>query len=157
MSNTIPLPEPATPLPMEKKLWYSADQMHAHAAAVSAAKDAEIARLRAELDARRKSGSASDRLHNICAAVEAEAGSSVFSREEWDRIDAENVALRAALRGLQSRLAASLRIPTLPWPDPGAHSHEATGRAIHASFCELRFVVINVLSAARAALGDKNG
>ena len=24
-----PLPEPATPLPMEKKLWYSADQLRA--------------------------------------------------------------------------------------------------------------------------------
>ena len=60
MSNPIilpPLPEPAgtlvPPAMTAGSSWYShgytADQMHAYAAAVSAAKDAEIAGLRAEL------------------------------------------------------------------------------------------------------------
>lgn len=55
---------------------------------------AEVEALRAELDIRRKSGSAVERLHNLCAAISAEADGSEWSREEWERIDAENVALR---------------------------------------------------------------
>lgn len=35
------------------------------------------------------------RLHNLCEAIAAEADGSEFSREEWDRIDTENAALRA--------------------------------------------------------------
>ncbi len=52
MSN-VPLPEPhhqsAANFNAPDEPFYTADQMHAHAAAVSAAKDAEIAGLRAEL------------------------------------------------------------------------------------------------------------
>ena len=52
MSN-VPLPEPhhqsAANFNVPDEPFYTADQMHAHAAAVSAAKDAEIAQLRAEL------------------------------------------------------------------------------------------------------------
>lgn len=59
MSN-VPLPEPAFSLrwergehkvspPMDDCDCYTADQMHAYAASVSAAKDAEIAGLRADL------------------------------------------------------------------------------------------------------------
>ena len=52
MSN-VPLPEPhhqsAANFNAPDEPFYTADQMHAHAAAVSAAKDAEIAQLRAEL------------------------------------------------------------------------------------------------------------
>ncbi|MEY2875288.1 MAG: hypothetical protein RLZZ373_2659 [Pseudomonadota bacterium] len=63
---------------------------------------AQVDALAAELDLRRKSGMASDRLHNICQALEEEAASSVFSREEWDRIDAENVALGKEVETLRS-------------------------------------------------------
>ncbi len=52
MSN-VPLPEPhhqsAANFNAPDEPFYTADQMHAHAAAVSAAKDAEIERLRAEV------------------------------------------------------------------------------------------------------------
>jgi len=52
MSN-VPLPEPhhqsAANFNAPDEPFYTADQMHAHAAAVSAAKDAEIAQLRADL------------------------------------------------------------------------------------------------------------
>ena len=51
MSNTIPLPEPAytLPFPDDDELAFSARQMREYAAAVTAAKDKEIAQLRAEL------------------------------------------------------------------------------------------------------------
>ena len=60
MSNTIPLPphvgeEYHGPSQSPVKL-YDADQLHAHAAAVSAAKDAEIAGLREYLDAAQRRG-----------------------------------------------------------------------------------------------------
>ena len=68
--------------------------------------------LQAELDLRRKSGSAVERLHNLCEGIAADADGSEFSREEWDRIDAENLdlrkradALEAALREIVDRLA----------------------------------------------------
>ena len=57
----------------------------------------EIERLRAELELRRKSGSASERLHNLCAGIAADADGSEWAREEWERIDAENARLRAQL------------------------------------------------------------
>ena len=69
---------------------------------------AERDALQAELKKRNKS--ASDRLHNICREVEAE--SSVFSRGEWDRIDAENVALHAEIRALKAAAAARAGEPT---------------------------------------------
>ena len=62
----------------------------------------EIERLRAELELRRKSGSASDRLHNICQAIADVADGSEFSREEWDRLDAENKAMREEFASLVS-------------------------------------------------------
>ena len=63
-------------------------------------------------EVKKRNRSASDRLHNICRAVEAEAESSVFSREEWDRIDAENVALHAEIRALKAAAAARAGEPT---------------------------------------------
>jgi hypothetical protein len=57
----------------------------------------EIVRLRAELDLRRKSGSASERLHNLCEGIAKDADGSEWSREEWERLDAENASLRAEL------------------------------------------------------------
>jgi len=68
-NDTIPLPEPAKPLPMEKKIWYSAGQLHAHAAAVSADKDEEIAQLRQYLDAAQRRG---EELRAQVAALEVE-------------------------------------------------------------------------------------
>lgn len=64
----------------------------------------EVQALTLEID--RRKGDPSTRLHNICEAVSAEADSSVFSREEWDRIDAENVALRAVGKAAASLAAA---------------------------------------------------
>lgn len=61
----------------------------------------------------------------------------------------------AALLSAHDHLGKALRIPTTPWPDPGAHGHEAAGRAIHASYCAVRFAVmdaIGALTAARCAL-----
>ncbi len=40
---------------------------------------------------------ASTRLHRICDALSELADESPFTREEWDRIDRENVALAARL------------------------------------------------------------
>ena len=56
---------------------------------------------------------------------------------------------------VHAHLQEALRIPTMPWPDPGAHGHEATARAIHASYCALRFKVIDAiaeLTATRVAI-----
>ena len=60
MSN-VPLPEPhhqsAANFNAPDEPFYTADQMHAHAAAVSAAKDAEIAGLRDFVEHVRRNGS----------------------------------------------------------------------------------------------------
>lgn len=42
----------------------------------------------------RRKGDAATRLHNICENLSEQANESPFTREEWERIDAENVALR---------------------------------------------------------------
>jgi len=82
MSN-VPLPEPhhqsAANFNAPDEPFYTADQMHAHAAAVSAAKDAEIAGLRAEL-AEMKSGvirqnAVMQELEGVIAHLEKRAGS----------------------------------------------------------------------------------
>lgn len=51
----------------------------------------ELFVLKNELSKRK--GDPTTRLHNLCAALEADRDGSEFSREEWDRIDAENVSL----------------------------------------------------------------
>jgi hypothetical protein len=53
-----------------------------------------LAQQAAELALRRKSGSATERLHNLCEGIAADADGSEWSREEWERIDAENLRLR---------------------------------------------------------------
>jgi hypothetical protein len=56
---------------------------------------------------------------------------------------------------VHDHLTKALRIPTMPWPDPYAHGHETAARAIHASYCEMRFAVMDALgklTALRAAL-----
>jgi hypothetical protein len=47
---------------------------------------------------------------------------------------------------VHDHLAKALRIPTMPWPDPYAHGHEAAARAIHASYCEIRFAVMDAVA-----------
>ena len=77
------------------------------------------------------------------AGSAAPAGpSDVVRADEW-------------LLKVHAHLQEALRIPTMPWPDPGAHGHEATARAIHASYCALRFKVIDAiaeLTATRVAI-----
>lgn len=53
---------------------------------------ARVAELESELKTRNKS--ASDRLHNICRALEEDKDKSPFSREAWDELQAENDELR---------------------------------------------------------------
>jgi len=72
MSITLPpLPEPhhqsAANFNAPDEPFYTADQMHAHAAAVSAAKDAEIAALRDFVEHVRRNGST--HLANMAVAV----------------------------------------------------------------------------------------
>jgi hypothetical protein len=57
----------------------------------------------------------------------------------------------ALLITVHQHLRDALRIPTTPWPDPSAHGHEATGRAVHAAFCALRFKVMDALAALTSA------
>jgi len=64
--------------------------------------------LKAELELRRKSGSASDRLHNLVQGIAEDADGSEWSREEWERLDAENAALREQVRVLRYALNAML-------------------------------------------------
>ena len=80
MSN-VPLPEPhhqsAANFNAPDEPFYTADQMHAHAAAVSAAKDKEMAQLRAELikslaDNAALRADAIDRQNNVVAPLRAE-------------------------------------------------------------------------------------
>ena len=61
----------------------------------------KIRALEAEGELKRRNQSASDRLHNICRAIEKEADGSAFSREEWNRLDAENSTLHAEIRELK--------------------------------------------------------
>jgi hypothetical protein len=51
--------------------------------------------------------SASERLHNLCAALEQDLNESPFTREEWERMDAERLELLKANDSLRSRLAAA--------------------------------------------------
>lgn len=49
--------------------------------------------------------SPSERLANICAALEEDLNESPFTREEWERMDAERLELLAANDGLAARLS----------------------------------------------------
>ena len=84
--------------------------------------------------------------------------------EDWDSPVAlpAITALRAALaqeaepvtfnevdeqsRKVHAHLAKALRIPEMPWPDPHAHGHEAAARAIHTSYCAIRFELMDALA-----------
>ena len=87
MSNTIPLPEPAytLPFPDDDELAFSARQMREYAAAVTAAKDAEIERLR-------------DQLHLAevvrAAQVEGLTQGAAGWRERANQLEAEVAGLR---------------------------------------------------------------
>ncbi|CAK0777820.1 hypothetical protein CCP3SC15_580025 [Gammaproteobacteria bacterium] len=50
------------------------------------------------------STSPSERLANICAALEEDLSESPFTREEWERLDAERLELLAAYDALAARL-----------------------------------------------------
>jgi hypothetical protein len=75
---------------------------------IAAEADAEIARLTAERDAavaelklRRKSGSASDRLHNLIEGLSKDADGSEWSREEWERLDADMLVQKQRIKALE--------------------------------------------------------
>ncbi len=61
------------------------------------------------------------------------------------------------LLGIHRHLQEALRIPTMPWPDPGAHGHEATARAIHTSYCALRFKVMDAIAELTSARVELTG
>lgn len=48
-------------------------------------------------------------------------------------------------------LRGALRIPTMPFPDPAAHSLDAYARAVHAAYCAIRFKVMDALAALSAS------
>lgn len=54
--------------------------------------------LRASSPPRARPLSASERLHNICDALSEQADESPFTREEWERVDKQTVALQKSLR-----------------------------------------------------------
>lgn len=68
---------------------------------------AQVAKLEDELKARNKS--ASDRLHNICMALEEDKDKSPFSREAWDELQAENDELRMRVAALKNELDSAVR------------------------------------------------
>ena len=106
-----PLPEPVRSIPFpggyggELQVW-GASQMHGYADDCVAA---ETAALRAELELRRKSGGASDRLHNLCEGIADNADGSEWSEDEWQRIDAENKALRERVNALEDAMHKGLK------------------------------------------------
>ena len=89
MSN-VPLPEPhhqsAANFNAPDEPFYTADQMHAHAAAVSAAKDAEIAALRDFVEHVRRNGST----HLAGMAI------AVLAARHWNPLTDDGDALRLA-------------------------------------------------------------
>ena len=106
MSN-VPLPEPhhqsAANFNAPDEPFYTADQMHAHAAAVSAAKDAEIAQLRAELikslaDNAALRADAIDRQNNVVAPLRERVRElttqAMFNTSTIERLRAEVAGLR---------------------------------------------------------------
>ena len=105
MSN-VPLPEPhhqsAANFNAPDEPFYTADQMHAHAAAVSAAKDAEIAQLRAELIKSLADNAALraaiDRQNNVVAPLRERVRElttqAMFDASTIERLRAEVAGLR---------------------------------------------------------------
>lgn len=59
----------------------------------------------AESEDREAHLSPSERLANICSALEESLNESPFTREEWERLDAERIDLLAANEALASELA----------------------------------------------------
>jgi uncharacterized small protein (DUF1192 family) len=80
---------------------------------------AEIERLTAELELRRKSGSASERLHNLCEGIAKDADGSEWSREEWERLDAEMLELKKDNKRLTAeRDALRAKLASVNWTEP---------------------------------------
>ena len=93
----------------------------------------QVAALRSERDKleaeiNRRKGDPSTRLHNLCEAIAEEAHESAYSREEWERIDAENAKLRAdvaALRKSHADLLEALEV-LIEAPTFGAYREQAS-------------------------------
>jgi lipopolysaccharide biosynthesis protein len=110
MDDHTPAAAPSAPAPVDWLSWlqqFPADLIPQVSAYAAAREAAATAALRAELDLRRKSGSAVDRLHNLCEGIAESADGSEWSREEWERIDAENAELRAAVERVRGVLEAA--------------------------------------------------
>lgn len=58
--------------------------------------------------------SATERLHNICDALSEQADESPFTREEWERIDKQTVAVEGAARALLDKMDTVRSTPYLP-------------------------------------------
>ena len=88
-------------------------------------------------------------MHNYARLALAAAGGGVpqATAEKADEM----------LLGIHRHLQEALRIPTMPWPDPGAHGHEATARAIHTSYCALRFKVMDAIAELNGARVELTG
>ena len=82
----------------------------------------------AELALRRKSGSAVDRLHNLVEGISKDADGSEWSREEWERIDAETVRLQNENRELREKYDSLLLLVGKKYP--GETRHETVARYI---------------------------
>ena len=63
----------------------------------------------AESEDRESDLSPSERLANICAALEEDLNESPFTREEWELLDAERLELLKANDALAARLAEAER------------------------------------------------
>lgn len=59
--------------------------------------------------------------------------------------------LRTLAHNVDEMCRDALRIPYMPWPDPHAHSADAYHRAVHQSFCDLRFKLMAIRNEANAA------
>lgn len=55
--------------------------------------------------------SAIERLHNICDALSEQADESPFTREEWERIDKQTVAVEGAARALLDKMETVRSMP----------------------------------------------
>ncbi len=142
-TNHAPAAAPSAPAPVDWLSWlqqFPADLIPQVSAYAAAREAAATAALRAELDLRRKSGSAVDRLHNLCEGIAESADGSEWSREEWERIDAENAELRAAVERVRGVLRRVVE----------AYDRHQSTRAPALSHARLHHEV----EAARAELGE---
>ena len=121
------------------------------------AERAELAAAKAELELRRKSGSASDRLHNLCEGIAADADGSEWSREEWERIDAETVRLKNELAAVK-RDAQALALAAVAYDkaiQACANSPDTMSSYCTAEGDDLDALYAQFIDAAREALKEQ--